>query len=56
MGKKKKIWYIHALIQPKGTVNIPAITQASILHNSDGYIRDGQQNSLTISNLLNNIL
>jgi hypothetical protein len=40
---------VHSCINStKGNFNIPAVTQASILHNSDGYIRDGQQNSLTI--------
>jgi len=42
-----------ALMQPRVTVNVPAITRANILHNSDGYIRDGQQNSWAISNLNN---
>jgi len=46
---------LHALIQPRVTVNIPAITQAHILHKSNGYIRDGQWNSYAISKL-NNIV
>jgi len=34
-----------ALMQPNVTVTVPAITRANILHNSIGYIRDGQRNS-----------
>jgi hypothetical protein len=36
---------IDALIQPKVNVKVPAIMQANILHNSDGYVRDARQNS-----------
>jgi hypothetical protein len=54
MGNKQQLyqqlWYRHTLIQTKVTVNVPTITQASILHNSDGYIIDGQQNSKAICN------
>jgi hypothetical protein len=33
-------------MQPKVTVTLPVITRANILHNSDGYKRDGQRKSL----------
>ena len=39
------IMILHALIQPRVTVNIPTITQAHILHKSNGYVRDSQKNS-----------
>ena len=39
---QQQLWNIDALVQPKVTVNVPAITQANILHNSDGYVRDAQ--------------
>ena len=42
---QQQLWNIDALVQPKVTVNVPAITQANILHNSDGYVRDAQWNS-----------
>jgi hypothetical protein len=37
----QQLRYIHALIKPQVTVNIPAITRASVLQNSDGHISDG---------------
>ena len=42
---QQQLWYIHAWIQPKVTVNIPTITWASILHSSYGYVRDDQWTS-----------
>jgi hypothetical protein len=48
----QQLRYLHALIQPKVIVNIHAMIWV-ILHNSNGYIRDGQQNSWGISNLNN---
>jgi len=41
----QQLRYIHALIQPRVIVNIPAFTWANIVHNSEGYIRYGQRNS-----------
>ena len=40
----QQLWYIHTLIQSIVTLNVPAITQASILQISDDYIRSGQRN------------
>jgi len=37
--------YIHVWSQPKVIVNVPAITQATMLHIFYGCIWDGQQNS-----------
>jgi len=59
MGNKQKLYqqlrYLHELIQPRVKVNVPAITRANTLHNSDGLysIKEGQRNSLGISNLNN---
>ena len=41
----QQLRYIHALIQPRVIVNVPATARANIVYNSDGYIRDGQRNS-----------
>jgi hypothetical protein len=43
----QQLRYLHELIQPRVNVNIPAITQANTIHNSDGpySTMEGQQNS-----------
>jgi hypothetical protein len=47
---------VHSRINStKVIVNVPAITQANILHSSVCYITDGQRNSKASSNLNNTV-
>ena len=51
----QQLQYLHELIQARVNVNVPAITRANTLHNSDGLYSttEGQRTSQVISNLNN---